>query len=84
MQRVGITQQQPLEMFYKISCSKKICNIQKETPALESLFHKVAGLQTCNFTKKKIHNRGFLVNIAKFLRTPILKNIYERLLPNYT
>ena len=34
-----------------------------------SLFNKVAGLQTC-----------FSVNFAKFLGTPILKNIYERLL----
>ena len=35
---------------------------------LESLFNKVAGLQTC-----------FPLKFAKFLRTPILKNICKRL-----
>ena len=30
--------------------------------------------------KKRLQYRYFLVNIAKFLRTPILKNISERLL----
>ena len=35
-------------------------------PVLESLFDKVAALQSSN--------------VAKFLKTPILKNIYERLL----
>ena len=40
---------------------------------LEYLFNKVAGF------------RCFPVNIAKFLRTPILKSICERLfLPKYT
>ena len=33
------------------------------------------------FTRKHLVGvSGFLVNIAKFLRTPILKNIYKRLL----
>ena len=45
-----------------------------------SLFNKVAGLQTCNFNKKRLQYRCFPVNFAKFLGTPILKNIYERLL----
>ena len=38
-----------------------------------------AGLQACNFTKRHQH-RCFPVNIAKFLRTPILKNIWKQLL----
>ena len=46
----------------------------------QSLFNKVAGLQTCNFIKKRLQYRCFPVNFATFLRTPILKNIYERLL----
>ena len=41
---------------------------------LDSLFNKVAGLQACNFIKRTLQHRYFLVNIAKFL-TPILKNI---------
>ena len=47
---------------------------------LESLSNKDAGLQACNFIKKRLQQRCFPVNIAKFLRTPILKNICERLL----
>ena len=34
----------------------------------------------CNFIKKKLQPRGFPVKFAKFLRTNILKNIYEQLL----
>ena len=46
-------------------------------------FHnKVAGLQAYNFIKKRLQHKSFLVNIGKFLRAPILKNIWERLLLN--
>ena len=47
---------------------------------LESLLKKVAGLQVCNFIKKRLQHRYFPVKIAKFLRTITLKNICERLL----
>ena len=47
---------------------------------LESLFNKVADLQPCNAIKKRLQHRCFPVNIAKSLRTPILKIICERLL----
>ena len=40
--------------------------------------------KSCNFIKKRLQHRCFLVNIAKFLRTPILKNICERLLLNFS
>ena len=33
--------------------------------------------QARNFTKKRVQDRGFLVNIAKFLRTLIFKNIWN-------
>ena len=46
---------------------------------MESLFNKVTGLQTCNFTKKRLQHGRFPSNVAN-LRTPISKNIYERLL----
>ena len=36
-------QKQPPEVFYKKSCSEKCRNILRKTPALESLFNKVAG-----------------------------------------
>ena len=43
---------------------------------LDSLFNKVADLQTCNVIKKRIQDRLFSVNIAKPLRTPILRLLY--------
>ena len=42
-----------------------------------SLF-KVAGLKTSNFIKERPKHRFFCVNIAKFLRTPILQSIWKR------
>ena len=58
----------------------KISQYSQKKPVLESLFNKVTGLQACNFTKGRLQHRCFLVNIAKFWRTAILKNICERLL----
>ena len=46
-----------------------MCNFYRKTPVLESLF-----------IKKRIQHRCFPANIAKFLRTPIWKNICRRLL----
>ena len=47
---------------------------------LKSLFNKVESIQACSFIKKRLQHMYFPVNIAKFLRTPILKNICEWLL----
>ena len=49
---------------------------------LESLFNKAASFQTSNFIKKRLQHRCFTLNIAKFLRAAILKNIYKRLFLN--
>ena len=57
-----------------------ILQYPQEIPVLESLFKKVAGLKARNFIKKRHQHRCFPVNIAKFLRVPISKNICERLL----
>ena len=52
-----------------------------KTLAVKSLFNnKVTGIQASNFIKKRLHRKCFPVKFVKFLRTPILKNIYERLL----
>ena len=58
--------------------------IHRKTYVLESLFNKVAGLQAWNFIIKKHQHRFFLVNIVKFIRAPILKNICEQLLLYFT
>ena len=41
-------------------------------------------LQACNFIKKRLQHSYFPVKFTKFLRTPILKNICQRLLLYYT
>ena len=64
---------------YSDSIKKAVRNIHRKMPLLESLFNKVAGLLACNFIKKRLQHRCFPVNVAKFLRTDILKNICERL-----
>ena len=63
------------------SCSSKFNNIHRKTFVLESFLNKITGLQAYNFTKKRLQHTYFPVNIAKLLRTPILKNICEWLIP---
>ena len=67
-----------LQMFFKIDVLKNLAMFT-ERPVLELLFNIVAGLEDCNYIKKRFQHKCFLVNIAKFLRT-ILKNLCERLL----
>ena len=59
-------------MFFKIGFLKNFAVFTGKTPVWE-LFNKV-------FNKMQLLHRCFPVNIAKLLRTPILKNICERLL----
>ena len=61
-----------------ISCSEKFRKMHRKPPVLESLFNKVASLQASNFTKKRLQHSYFYVNIAKFLRTPILKKNFAK------
>ena len=62
----------------------KFPRFHRKTPVLES-FSKVAHLfRTANLSKqKKTPTQVFFVKSVKFLRTPILKNICERLLLNF-
>ena len=81
--RCKIKEQTPqLTLLYcgrTVRSSHQRCSIKKvvlkKIPVLESLFEKVAGLKVCNFIKKRPQHRWFPVNIAKFLRLSILKNI---------
>ena len=53
-------------------CSGKFRKFDRKAPVLESVLNKVfffAGLQTCNFVKKRLQRRCCLVKFAKFLRT---------------
>ena len=71
-------QKQPPEVFYKKSCFFYFFWYQQERTVMNSLFKKVADLKACNFNKTRPYYRCFPVNIAKFLRPLILKNIYEQ------
>ena len=65
---------------FQIRYSLKFCNIGRKALVLELLFDNITGLQVWNFIKKRLQHWFFLKNIAKFLQTPILKNICECLL----
>ena len=74
-------QKRPVEMLCK-KMFLEFRNISRKTFALESLFNKVvAGScpQDLIFIKNRLQHRHFSVNIAEFLRTRILKNIYKEL-----
>ena len=70
------------DVFYKKAVLNNFAMFTKKTPLLEPLFSKVAVLrpEALQFIKKRLQQKHFLVNIAKFLRTPILKNICKQLL----
>ena len=54
----------------------QIRNTTKNQKQSREVFYKVCS----NLLKKRLHHRFFPVNIAKFLKTPILSDIYEKLL----
>ena len=68
--------------LFVFHCLGPINKGHNKTPVLKSLLHKAAGRKPCNFVKKRLQHRYFSVNIAKFLKTPILKNICVQLLLN--
>ena len=50
---------------------------------LGSLFNKALGLQSCDFIKRRLQHRCFLVNIPKFLRTSFFTEHLWWLLLNF-
>ena len=67
------------KVFYKKAVLKYFAIFTGKYLCWSLFFNKYAGLQFCNFIKKRLQHRCFPVNIAKFLRTPVSKNICERL-----
>ena len=59
--------------------SHRRCFIKKNALKNFTLFSEKQ-LKACSFIKKRLQHKCFPVNIAKFVRTPILKNICEQLL----
>ena len=62
-------EQQSFAYVLQNTCSWKFRKFHRKTPLLESVFKKVADPQACNFVKKRLHHRCYLVKSAKFLRT---------------
>ena len=56
----------------KKRCSWIFRKIYRKISVLESLFNKVVGLRLATLLKKRLQQRCFPVNFAKFLRTPSL------------
>ena len=57
-------------------------SIFTENTCVGFLFNLVAGFQVYDFIKKRLQQGYFSTKIVKFLKTPILKKICERLLLN--
>ena len=65
-ERKHILQKQFFADVLQNRCSSKSRHIHGKLPMLEFLFNNVAGLQACNFIKKRLQQTYFPVNLAKF------------------
>ena len=68
------------QMFFKIGVLKNFAVFIGKHLCWSLFFNRVADFRPATILKKRLEHKCFPVNIAKFLRTPILKNICERLL----
>ena len=71
------------QVFYKKTAFKNLATFTGKDLCCSLFFNKNAGLQSCNFIKKRLQHRRFPVNFATFLRTYVLKNICERLFERF-
>ena len=62
---------------------KRIANLTGKHLFWSFFFNKAAGLRPTTLLKKRLQHRYFPMKVAKFLRTPILKNICQWLLLDY-
>ena len=68
--------------YIKIAVLKNFEIFTGKHPCQSLFSNKVVDLLVGTFLKKRLQHRCFPVNIVKFLRTPILKDIFKRLLLN--
>ena len=73
------TEQSP-EVFYKKGVLKNFAKFTGKHLCQSLSFNKVAGLWHATLLKKRLWDRRFPVNFAKFLITPFLQNTSGRLL----
>ena len=62
------------QIFLKIGVLKNFENFTRETPVLEFIFDKIAGLKACN-CKKKLQYRGFPLKFAIFQRSTFTEHL---------
>ena len=67
----------------KTSVLRNLANFTSKHQCWSLVFHKVAGLQACNFLKKRLQHLCLRVKFAKLLRTSTLNNICVRLILTY-
>ena len=67
-------------MFCKIEVLNNSTKFAGKKTVPESLLNKVAGLHACNFNKKRLQHRYFLINFVKLLRTPCLQDTSGQML----
>ena len=70
----------PNVLFQKRYSFKKFAVFIGKHLCWSLFFNIIAVLKVCNLIKKQLQHRCFPVNITKFSRTPILKNMCQRLL----
>ena len=72
---------QPLEQNSEAAAGSVLKNFANFTGKylVGVFFYNAASLQSCNVAKMRLRHRCFPVEFEKFLRVPILKNIYQRL-----
>ena len=83
LQYVFTFQKQSFAEVLQNNCSWKIRKFNRKTLVSESLFNKVAGLEACDFIKKRLPHKYFPVKFAKFLRTPFFTEHFQWLLLNF-
>ena len=72
-------QKQPPEVSCKNCVLRNFAKFTGKHLRQSLFFNKVAGFSPATLFKKRLSNRCFPVNFAKFLKTPILQNASGRL-----
>ena len=75
---------QPPDVFCKKGVLKNFANFTWKYLCWCLFFNKTVCLRPAVLLKKRLRHRCFPVKFTKFLRTPILKNIWEQLVLHFT
>ena len=81
--QIKISKRSNEQVFYTKAVLKNFAIFTEKHPRWSLFLNKNAGLHSWNFIKKRFQHGVFHVNIAKFLRTPVLESICERLFKRF-